>query len=312
MVNNMASEPLVSVIMNCLNCEQYLQEAIDSVYAQSYKNWEIVFYDNASLDASATIAQGYDGRLHYVCGDSTIPLGAARNAAIEHAKGDLIAFLDCDDRWLPDKLEQQIKLFSEHSEVDFAYGNFYFTRPGSKRRYLGFRKRQPQGRVFGKFLTHFPVNLQTVMIRKSALDNLSELFDINLNLAEDYDLFLRLVYEAKAVYLDQPLAIYRMHAGMSSIRFAEKYPDELIYCVDKLKKLYPGLGRDYRKELAYLDAKAAYWRAKAAILRGCSRDARALLKPYRIKGATFFGLYYATYLPTVLWMKLQDIRLFLK
>lgn len=308
----MAREPLVSVIMNCLNCERYLQEAIDSVYAQTYKNWEIIFYDNASLDASVEIAQGYDGRLRYVHGDATIPLGAARNAAINLAEGDLIAFLDCDDRWLPAKLEQQVRLFNEHFDVDFAYGNFYFTRPGSERMHLGFRKKQPQGRVFGKFLTYFPVNLQTVMIRKLALDKIPELFDANLNLAEDYDLFLRLVYETRAAYLHQPLAIYRMHAGMSSLRFAEQYPDELVYCIDKLKTHYPRLEKDYRKELAYLDAKAAYWRAKGAIHRGCSSDARAILKPHKGKGAAFWGLYYATYLPPGLWMKLQDIRLFLR
>ncbi|MDD5240756.1 MAG: glycosyltransferase [Sulfuricella sp.] len=308
----MSSEPLVSVIMNCLNCERYLHEAIDSVYAQTYSNWEIVFYDNASSDSSAGIAQCHDSRLRYVRGDATIPLGAARNEAISRAQGDLVAFLDCDDRWLPDKLERQVALFAKHPDVDFAYGNFFFTRPGNDRMHLGFRRKQPQGHVFGKFLIYFPVNLQTVMIRKSVLDKLPELFDANLNLAEDYDLFLRLLYTARAAYMDQPLAVYRMHSGMSSIRYAEKYPDELVYCIEKLKVLYPELEQDYRKELAYLDAKIAYWRAKSAILQGRSSVARTLLKPHKKKGLTFLGLYYAAYLPSGLWVKLQELRLFLR
>jgi glycosyltransferase involved in cell wall biosynthesis len=305
-------QPLVSVIMNCLNCERYLQEAIDSVYAQTYLNWEIIFYDNASSDSSADIAQCHDSRLHYVRGDATIPLGAARNEAISRAQGDLVAFLDCDDRWLPVKLEQQVALFLKYPDVDFAYANFFFTRPGGARLHLGFKRKQPQNRVFGKFLIYFPVNLQTVMIRKSALDKLSELFDISLDLAEDYDLFLRLLYAAKAAYMDQPLAIYRMHSGMSTTRYAEKWPDEMAYCIEKLKVLHPEMEQDYRKELAYFDAKVAYLRAKAAMLQRRSGAARAFLEPHKDKGLAFMGLYYAAYLPPGLWVKLQDLRLFLR
>lgn len=309
---NSAEKPLVSVIMNCLNGERYLREAIDSVFAQTYANWEIIFYDNASTDASGEIARSYGEKVRYFRGDKTIPLGAARNEAIKKANGEMVAFLDTDDRWLPDKLDFQIELFSKFPDVDFVYGNFYFTRPGSDRKQLGFKLKQPQGNVFAKFLVYFPINLQTVIIRKSILDKLPELFDTKLNLAEDYDLFMRLLYESKAGYIAQPLAIYRLHSGMSSIRFAEKYPDEMVYCIDKLKVLHPEMAQEFPKELAYLDAKIAYWRAKAAILKGQPDVARALLKPYKGEGVVFGGLYYATYLPLRLWMKLQDLRLILR
>lgn len=304
--------PLVSVIMNCLNGESYLREAIDSVFAQTYGNWEIIFFDNSSTDSSEVIAKSYGEKLRYFHSEQTIPLGAARNAAISSARGNLIAFLDTDDRWLPEKLDWQVALFLKQPDVDFAYGNFYFTRPGSDRKHLGFRKKQPQGHVFGKFLVYFPINLQTVMLRKSILDRLPELFDTKLNLAEDYDLFMRLLYKTKAGYIDKPLAVYRLHLGMSSIRFAEKYPDEMVYCIDKLKALHSELGQEFPKELAYLDAKIAYWRAKADILHGRTKVARALLKPHIGKGMLFGGLYYATYLPFGLWMKLQGLRLILR
>lgn len=309
------NEPLVSVIMNCRNCEKYLREAIDSVFAQTYGNWEIIFFDNASDDSSEVIAKSYGEKLRYFRSEQTISLGAARNAAINNAHGELIAFLDTDDRWLPNKLEWQVDLFLKRTEIDFAYGNFYYTRPGSDRKHLGFRRKPPQDYVFGKFLIHFPINLQTVMVRKSILDRLPELFDTKLNLAEDYDLFMRLLYNSKAGYTDQALAVYRLHLGMSSIRFAENYPDEMVYCIDKLKALHPGLGQQFPEEFAYLDAKIAYWRAKAAILQGRKGRmgvARALLKPHKSKGMLFAGLYYATYLPFGLWMKLQDLRLILR
>ena len=92
-------EPLVSVIMNCYNSDRYLREAIDSVFAQSYQNWEIIFFDNASTDQSAEIAKSYGPKLRYFRGESTVLLGAARNRAFEKAAGQYFAFLDCDDIW---------------------------------------------------------------------------------------------------------------------------------------------------------------------------------------------------------------------
>ncbi len=67
--------PKVSVIMNCFNSEKYLREAIDSVYAQTYKDWEIIFWDNASTDHSKEIAKSYDNKLKYSRGKETVPLG---------------------------------------------------------------------------------------------------------------------------------------------------------------------------------------------------------------------------------------------
>src|SRR5574337_499452 len=106
--------PSVSVIMNCLNSSKYLREAIDSVYAQTYKDWEIIFWDNASIDNSAEIAKGYDSKLRYFRSEETVILGKVRNYAIEKARGEFIAFLDCDDLWLANKLERQIPFFKKN------------------------------------------------------------------------------------------------------------------------------------------------------------------------------------------------------
>ena len=87
-------KPLVSVIMNCLNCEQYLRDAIDSVYAQTYDNWEIIFWDNGSCDKSGEIAKSYDSKLKYFKTEETSILGTARVLAVEQANGEYFAFLD--------------------------------------------------------------------------------------------------------------------------------------------------------------------------------------------------------------------------
>src|SRR3990167_610608 len=113
--------PEVSVIMNCLNCAKYVAEAIDSVYAQVHDDWEIIFWDNASSDGSAAIAAGYDERLRYFRSAETYSLGKARNLALDHARGALIAFLDCDDIWQARKLEMQIPRFRENQNVGLVY-----------------------------------------------------------------------------------------------------------------------------------------------------------------------------------------------
>jgi len=112
--------------MNCLNGEKYLREAIDSVYTQTYKDWEIIFWDNASTDKSAEIAQSHDHRVRYFKSEETYLLGKARNLAFKQAKGEYIALLDVDDVWLPNKLEEQLKLFDKNSNLGMTFSNSIF------------------------------------------------------------------------------------------------------------------------------------------------------------------------------------------
>ncbi|MEO0827014.1 MAG: glycosyltransferase family 2 protein [Cyanobacteria bacterium J06639_16] len=106
------SEPLVSVLMNCYNGETYLREAIDCVLAQTYQNWELIFWDNQSTDRSAEIFKSYgDARLKYFRAPEHTELGAARARAFQHLSGEFVAVLDADDLWLPHKLEKQIPHF---------------------------------------------------------------------------------------------------------------------------------------------------------------------------------------------------------
>jgi len=97
--------PLVSVVMNCYNSDSFLKEAIESVYNQTYSNWEIIFWDNASTDNSANIAKSYDERIKYYLAPKTTPLGEARNLALSYTTGEYVAFLDCDDIWISDMID---------------------------------------------------------------------------------------------------------------------------------------------------------------------------------------------------------------
>ena len=95
----MARRPTVSILMNCLNGEPYLREAIESVFAQTYQDWEIIFWDDASTDESAKIAKSYGKKVHYFRGLGGMPLGYSRNCALEKVRGHRVAILDCDDQW---------------------------------------------------------------------------------------------------------------------------------------------------------------------------------------------------------------------
>ena len=200
--------------MNCFNCSKYLREAIDSVYAQTYSDWEIIFWDNASTDNSAEIANSYDNKLRYFRGEINIPLGNARNLAIEKARGEYVAFLDCDDIWLPQKLDEQARLFETQQDVMLVYSDSYLIDSEGNTIRTAFETEQPlKGHVFNELLCRYNfIPLLTAMIRKEVFDEIG-LFNPAYKMAEEYDLFLRIAHLYSIDYVGSPMAKYRIHEG---------------------------------------------------------------------------------------------------
>lgn len=299
------ARPLVSVIMNCLNAERYLREAIDSVYAQTYPHWEIILWDNASTDGSAAVAKSYDGRLRYFRGEATVPLGAARNLALTRATGDLIAFLDCDDTWLPDKLVRQVPLFEGRPEVDFVYSNFYHFDQQQGSRKPALAGTQPQGRVFEPFLRRYRVGLLTAMLRRSALVRLNAPFDESFNLIEEFDLFMRLLYRGQAAYVATPLAVCRIHGANISTLQRERWTEEHRRALEKLRKLdADGL---YVRQLDDMAVRIELMAAMIDLARGRQRSARALVAPHKWTGLKAFGIFLVSFIPARLWLALLPL-----
>lgn len=114
--------PLVSVIINVYNGVPYLTEAIDSVLAQTYGRRELIVVDDGSDDGTGDLAKSYGDRLEYVRQDRG-GIGSARNRGVGLARGDYIAFLDADDRFVPDKLERQLAAFEQDPELDMVFGH---------------------------------------------------------------------------------------------------------------------------------------------------------------------------------------------
>ena len=146
--------PLVSIIMNCFNCSAYLSEALDSVSQQTFKDYEIIFWDNLSTDGSGEIALRYGEPLRYFRGKEFLSLGSARNAALEKVRGKYIAFLDCDDVWFPEKLDRQVKLLESKEELGLVYSDsLVIDSQGNLLRKTYFRIPKPSsGRVFNNLL----------------------------------------------------------------------------------------------------------------------------------------------------------------
>jgi glycosyltransferase involved in cell wall biosynthesis len=125
----MDSKPLVSVITIFFNAERFIEEAIESVFAQTYENWELLLVDDGSTDISTETAMRYSKKypekvryLEHECHQNR-GMSASRNLGLYHAKGDYIALLDSDDVWFSHKLEQQVTILSCHPEAAMVYGN---------------------------------------------------------------------------------------------------------------------------------------------------------------------------------------------
>jgi glycosyltransferase involved in cell wall biosynthesis len=299
------SSPRVSVITNCYNGEKYLRAAIDSVYAQTYRDWELVLWDNGSTDATPEIARTDDERLRYFRNDgATVPLGEARNRAIAMCRGEYIAFLDCDDLWLPERLARGVATLDAQTGCDFVYSNF-FHFDDSGRETLALRGEQPAGHVFEQFLQRYPVGILTVLLRKRALERLDELFDPSLHISEEYDLFMRLLYGAKAAYIAEPLAKYRIHPGMSTVTRADCATAEFYHSLAKLRALDAREGGRYRRAFDRANAVVEYARAKQHLAAGDLRQARRYIAPFKWSSPKAAAVFLATFLPVPVWFALK-------
>lgn len=204
--NSFFQNPLVSVIINCYNGEAFLQEAIESVYSQTYSNWEIIFWDNASNDKTESIARSFDSRLNYFQSEKLISLHAARNSAIKKCKGEVIAFLDADDIWLDNKLEKQIKAYNQGSKI--IYGGYEEIDKNSNTTGK-VRVECPSGFITSYLLLRNPISIGTILIDADILREY--MFDTRYEIMGDYDLWVRLSIKYEIVSVDGILEMSRQH-----------------------------------------------------------------------------------------------------
>lgn len=194
--------------MNCHNSEQYMAEAIDCVLGQTYQHWELIIWNNMSTDGTKRIASSYaDPRIKLYNSENFTTLGEARNLALSNAKGEFIAFLDSDDIWYPQKLEIMLPRFKNHN-VGICISNTYFFNT-SRKKTLYTKVKPKTGKVFKNLLRSNFISLETVILRSSAVSNIS--FNEKYNMIEEYDYFLRLSNSCDLDYVDEILSGWRIH-----------------------------------------------------------------------------------------------------
>ena len=241
---------LVSVIMNCHNGEKYLKQAINSLLIQTYKNWELVFFDNCSTDNSYKIIKSYkDKRIKYFNSQKKVGLGLARKLAYKRCSGTFISFLDCDDVWFKKKINLQIKYF-KNSKVGIVISNsLIFNSKRSSNLYK--KEKIPTGAVFYKLLEKYFISLDTVIIRKSFCDKLKTNFRSNYNIIHDLDLLTRLSKICLLDYCPKTLSKWRVH------NYSDSFNKDKIINYEK-KIFIKDITKINKKDKKFLEAKKKF------------------------------------------------------
>jgi len=304
----MQDKALVSIIMNVHNGEQYIRESIESALAQTYRNIELIVWDNKSTDDTAKIVQSFqDERIKYHYSEIFIPLGEARNLALERCNGDFVSFLDSDDLIVPGKIEEQMPVFDDE-KVGIVICDSLFFNANGKSEQLYLKQRPPQGAVFSEMLSDYFVSLETVIIRRKALKELDDYFDDRFSMIEEYDFFVRIAYRWKVGYVDKVLAKCRIHADSYSQKHAGLFPIERRMMLVKFKSLIPDFATDYAVEIEAVEKRCDWETAQVAWSQGKNAQARKLISKYIRDERKYLFAYLLSWFPYAIFIAFKKMN----
>jgi serine acetyltransferase len=226
----------VSVVITCYNYGRYLSGAIDSVLEQTYSDFEIILVDDGSTDDTEQVAGSYlhNPRIQYIRQENAGQANA-KNTGIRHSTGELIAFLDADDRWCPDKLAKQIPCFSD-SEVGVVYSLARYIDEEGKE--FNYKRTSPylqprRGKVSTWLILDNFVQFSSSVVRKECFEKFG-VFDESLKMGIDWDLWLRISTGYAFDFVDEQLFYYRVgHAGQMSKNIEVRQE-----CTDRIMKQF--------------------------------------------------------------------------
>ncbi|MGD8374704.1 MAG: glycosyltransferase [Acidobacteriota bacterium] len=205
--------PRVSVVMPAWNAAATIREAIGSVLDGSFQDVEVIVVDDESTDGTVASVEAFGAPVRLLRQSSRGGPSAARNRAIGEARGELVAFLDADDLWHPDKLEHQVAHLDAAPDVDLVYTNVWNTDgetflPMNR----AARRVARTGNVYAALFHENFIVTSSVLVRRSALSDVGG-FDESLTISEDFDLWLRIARRHRVGFVDRPLTFYRMQEG---------------------------------------------------------------------------------------------------
>lgn len=204
---------LVSIITPSYNCSRYINETIQAIQSQTYKNWELLITDDCSTDNSIEVIKSYadkDPRIKFFSLEKNGGAGVARNNSIKEAKGRYIAFCDSDDRWLPEKLQKQLALMDEKN-CGFCFGAY--NEYDEEDNFLGF---VPAEKTLSmRQLKHCNVIGCLTAIYDTEL--VGKIYMPTIRKRQDWALWIKVLQKCKVAYsIQEPIALYRVRANSIS------------------------------------------------------------------------------------------------
>ena len=222
--------PLVSVIMPVYNSEKYLNEAIDSILNQTYKNIELIIIDDGSSDNSVKLIREYkSSKIKFYQNEKNMGVSATRNKAIDLSKGKYIALLDSDDISPLYRIEKEVEFLEKNVDFGLVGGHYqrfktnkFFTRKKTIKHSLILEENKVRVNFVGSFAA------STVMFRTDIVKNNNLYFDSSLKMAEDFDLWRRISFFSKVTNLNELLLYYRLHPSSAMKRNEVPYINTVI------------------------------------------------------------------------------------
>lgn len=191
----------ISIIIPTFNRSPLLKRALDSVYEQTFLEYEIIVIDDGSTDNTAELIQTQYPSVNYIY-QANKGVSCARNKGLEVAKGDWLAFLDSDDEWLPKKLEKQINLLKKHPTNKVCHTEEIWIRRGVQVNQM--KKHQKAGGwIFPQCLPLCAMSPSSILIHRTVFEDIGY-FDPQLPACEDYDLWLRITSKYSVLYINEP------------------------------------------------------------------------------------------------------------
>jgi glycosyltransferase involved in cell wall biosynthesis len=308
----MVKQPLISVIIPSYNSARFVVSAIESAVAQTYEPLEVIVVDDGSTDETRERLVSWQKRVRCIRQANGGPSNA-RNRALREAQGELIAFLDADDEWLPEKLAKQWSCMQDNPEISLVHSDvFQLHEPAGRRVYVNRCRERFSGRCYEQFFWANRLITSSVLVTRRCLEQ-AGMFDEALSGAstEDMDLWFRIARFHAFAYVNEPLVLYRIHASNGSLNQRRMLEDE-YYVLAKALKADPALWKSLgegpvRGRMSDLAFQAGYANADLGDLPRARRYFKAALQyePRKLKTWAFWA---STFLPSKLRHNLRQMK----
>ncbi len=224
------AQPLLSVIVPCYNMAGHTRLTVESLLRQSYPRLEVLCVDDGSKDGTLEMLAGFGSRIQVIAQKNQ---GAcrARNAGLFRSRGELVAFLDCDDLWEPRKAQRAVEAFEANPRAGLVYHHALWIDAGGRVVGPPALPSLPSGRIFSRLIEKDFIRNSTPTLRRAALDAVGG-WDETIFTTADWELWLRITRRYEAVFLPEALSRTRI-ASLYNARNIEQTRRETLYIFDK-------------------------------------------------------------------------------